>query len=128
MLIDFVCYMQFQGRTINLEHLCGKTTPIQTVNTQLNVRSEAATSLLKAYSELAEYEDEPVRMLMLETLRNSSQRILFDAQQVCLARPYFREIAYNTRLNHYRQVPGINGRFLVVHNRVVYILALQYLC
>lgn len=132
MLIDFVCFMQFHGRTINLESMCGRN-PSNVVIVQSAKQSslsEAQQRFLEGYRLMAmREEDLAVENMMLNRLQTQTQGLLNEGENVCLpSSDNARERAYMARVTIFNSIGGLRGKFLLINNRVVYVLARTYLC
>jgi hypothetical protein len=124
-MIEYICYIIFANRTIDLSYMCNKSAA-QVVNVaQVDNRTTAFKYL---YQQLAY--GYVISDALLDKLEQQEYQVLADARRACSgSTPTLRERFHRARtLDIMSRYTGERREFEVVYNYIVYLAATRSMC
>lgn len=123
-MIEYICYITFANRTVDLSYMCNKTARVEYI-AQVDNRT---TSFLYLYQQLAE--GYIISDALLDKLEQHQQEVLLDARRACSAStPTLRERLYRARtMDIISRYTGERREFELVYNHIVYLSATRSMC
>lgn len=123
-MIEYICYITFANRTIDLSYMCNKTAQVEYIAQSDN----RTTAFIYLYQQLAE--GYIISDALLDKLEQHQQEVLLDARRACSASTLtLRERYHRARtLDIMSRYTGERRDFEVVYNHIVYLAAIRSMC